>query len=319
MQNNIDRIYSVDPEIRLREALGEPYIKYRNLWNQVESGFLPSFPIHLDFELQDLCNQSCIMCPRNEKLHDKINYKINSGKYLEYSTFKKIIDEGVSKGLKSINIGAFSEPLIHPEIIKIVDYAKKAGIVDIRIITNGLLLGKHADELISAGLTNLFVSVDASTSETYEKIRGHGFSKVVDSIEKSIAIRDANLSGLPIIRVSFVEMDINRHEKNQFIERWKDRVDFVDIQISDNYNISGSEVISALHPKKWDCLSPWSRLAILADGSVLPCCNFNGRNLPIGNAIESSIEEIWNSYALENVRKNLKSDKSNVCKLCQRV
>jgi radical SAM protein with 4Fe4S-binding SPASM domain len=319
MQNNIDRIYSVDPEIRLKEALGEPYIKYRNLWNQVEGGFLPSFPIHLDFELQDLCNQSCIMCPRNEKLHDKINYKINSGKYLEYSIFQKIIDEGVGKGLKSINIGAFSEPLIHPEIIKIVDYAKKAGIVDIRIITNGLLLGKHADELISAGLTNLFVSVDASTSETYEKIRGHGFSKVVDSIEKSIAIRDANLSGLPIIRVSFVEMDINRHEKNQFIEHWKDRVDFVDIQISDNYNISGSEVISALHPKKWDCLSPWSRLAILADGTVLPCCNFNGRNLPIGNAIESSIEEIWNSYALENVRKNLKSDKSNVCKLCQRV
>lgn len=319
MQKNIVRTFCVDPETRLRKALGAYYDEYRASWDSVTRTNFPQFPIHIDFELNDLCNQSCVMCPRNEWLHDRVRYPINTGAYLDFGIYAKVIDEGASKGLRSINLGAFAEPLVHPRFVDFVRYAKKKGIVDIRVITNGLLLGKFVDQVIEAGVTNLFVSVDAMTKETYRKIRGHGFDKVVGALNALLFARAKSSSGLPVVRVSFVDLNLNRAEKKAFVEYWKERVDFVDVQVADNYNYAGDEKVDFGIPKKWDCMSPWARVAVLADGTVLPCCNFFGRNLPLGNVRDSSIEDIWRSPAMQSVREGVTDGSCSNCELCQRV
>ena len=53
------------------------------------------------------------MCPRNEVTHTQTEYSLNKGTILDIDKFEKIIKEAVQLGVKSVNRGAFAEPLIH--------------------------------------------------------------------------------------------------------------------------------------------------------------------------------------------------------------
>lgn len=317
MKFQAKRFKRVDPDKVIINKYGERYDKYRKIWSSINSNNIPKFPPHIDFELFDKCNQSCVMCARNEKLHPNIEYSINTKTKLPLNLFEKIIKEGEYKSLYSVNFGAFSEPFVHPECLKMVRYAHDHGIVDSRIITNALLLQKNINEIFESELTQLFISIDAFTEQTYEKIRGKGFNHVIKNTLEFLGERIKRKSELPIVRVSFVEMDINKHEKDSFISFWKEKVDFVDIQVYQNENKTVGENLN--QPKKFDCDSPFGRVSVLADGSVIPCCNFYGRNLKIGNAFEESIEEIWNSEKMKLIREKLRLGTSSTCETCQRA
>lgn len=318
MQTNIVRFSNESPESRLDRVLGEKYRAYRDKWGSVNMDSLLSCPLHIDFELVDRCNQSCVMCPRNQEAHPLIEYSINTGVYQDFDAYKRVIDDCVMHGLVSINLGAFAEPLIHPRFVDFILYAKQRGIIDIRVITNGLLLSRFSKDIIECGVTNLYVSIDAFSDDVYKKVRGHGYSKVIQSVLEFMSLRDGiGNDGLPVVRVSFVDMPVNRFQKDDFVSYWRDRVDFVDVQLYDNYNII-HESVSREIKKKWDCLAPWARLSVLANGDVIPCCNFNGRNIVLGNVMSSSIIDLWLGEMIGDVRNGIKTDSSIICNACQR-
>jgi hypothetical protein len=64
---------------KLTALLGKDYSDYRRSWEEAgrDGNLAPSFPLHLDLELQDSCNQACVMCPRNEERHSSLPYGIN--------------------------------------------------------------------------------------------------------------------------------------------------------------------------------------------------------------------------------------------------
>lgn len=319
MFDNVSRYSEDDIEVLLSNELGESYRHYRETWNAVSVTNIPAFPIHIDFELNDSCNQSCVMCPRNTETHPDINYSINTFSTFKFSDYKRVINEGSRKGLLSINLGAFAEPLIHKRVFDMVAYAHKNGIVDSRIITNGLLLNKYFDEIFDSGLVNLFVSIDAFSEDKYYEIRGPGFRKVKNQLLAFLAEKEKRKSKLPIVRVSFVNMNVNQAEQESFIKFWRQKVDIIDIQVFDNFNIDIKKEYDYGKPKKWDCRSPWSRLSILSDGSILPCCNFFGRNIPVGNVSSTTVESVWKSLALQQVRDGIINDTLKNCSICQRT
>lgn len=298
------------------DVLGSKYRTYRRHWEESSRDSSYEFPLHLDFELNDICNQSCIMCPRNEETHKNTLYPVNTRTYLSYETFCSAIDEAVEKGLVSINLGAFAEPLIHPRFKELVIYAKNKGVIDIRVITNGLILDQYIDFFVEEQITNLYVSLDAATEETYLKIRGKGYQRVVDNLTNLIALRDSRSQLFPIIRASFVRMKINAHEESDLISQWQSLVDHIDIQPGENLGHSRDELLES--QRRYDCISPWQRLSILANGDILPCCSFYGRYLPVGNINTTDISTVWKSKEIKSVRENLINSTENVCEICQR-
>lgn len=317
--NNVLRKYGQTTELQYEEAFvrrfGKRYLDYRDAWEGTSRSSLAQFPTHLDFELGDLCNQACIMCPRNSTTHKNTEYDLNTKQRLSLEIFNKVIQEAADHKLASINLGAFAEPLIHSDMLRFVSLASQAGVIDIRVITNGILLARYADKILDSAITNLFISVDASTAATYEKIRGNGFQDVIDSIEYFIKERNRAHLRFPFVRVSFVEMNINRHEKADFLEQWSGIADFVDIQPGED--LSHKPDLKQGVKKRFSCVAPWQRMSILANGDVLPCCNFYGRYLPIGNVLKQSLIEIWNSTEMSKVRSDLVSDLSPACSTCQ--
>ena len=318
MYANIKRYSEKDVEKLLTKELGERYSNYRKMWNNVDYENFPDFPIHIDFEIIDECNQRCIMCPRNAKTHPNVSYSLNTGKVLDYERFKDVIDEGVNKGLLSINLGAFAEPLLNKKVFEMIKYAHDKGVIDSRLITNGLLISNYVDEIFDCGLVNLYVSLDAYREETYFEIRGKGFNIVKKNILNIIEEKKRRNAILPIIRVSFIDMEINRDEKDNFVEFWRDKADHIDIQVYDDFNMDITKPCKTNKAKKWECKSPWARLSILSNGDILPCCGFLGRNIPIGNIHDCSIEEAWQSQGMNKIRSGIFNDDLNNCSICQR-
>jgi radical SAM protein with 4Fe4S-binding SPASM domain len=296
----------------LTQALGGRYREYRDRWYQATPAKIPRFPVHLDIELVDNCNLNCVFCPRNTDTHPNLPYELNTKKALSEEVIDKLVFEAKKEGLYSINL-AYGEPLIDRRAFEVVKKFHKNGVVDSRIITNGVLLERYIDEIFDSGLVNLYVSLDAVSKEVYKLQRGQFFDKVIKGLELVLAEKAKRKSVLPITRVSFIENDNNRHELIEFREKWENKVDIVDIQIYQNFNGIRRESTKAA----WNCIDPFRRLSITGTGDIMPCCTFFGKTLVLGNIENISLMDAWNSNEMKTVRENLILGKSDTCSTCQ--
>jgi MoaA/NifB/PqqE/SkfB family radical SAM enzyme len=314
------------------------YDEYRNNFEKAKNlKFIPEYPIQIDFELNYSCNFSCSMCTwsvENAKGRGKSTW-------FNFKAFKEIIDEGVDKGLKAIRLNYINEPLIRKDIIDFIDYAKKKGVLDIYLSTNGsLLTNKISKDLILSGLTRLQVSIDAFSKKTFDQIRqGGDFTKVIKNTENFINLRNSMSQELPTVRVNFVRTHINKLELDPFIKFWIDKADCIGIQdLVDIMNLDNNK--SQLKKKKFQCNQPFYHLTVRYDGSLLPCCTFFAAKLPLsklkvkediefsksknlhnleGNLKKKSIEETWKSDEINLLRSIHKSGeyfKNDICKEC---
>ena len=75
-----------------------------------------------------------------------------------------------------------SEPLLYKHFDKVLKRAEEAEIMDVFIFTNGNLLNEKNSRLIlNSCVTRLFVSIDAATEETYNKVK---FQLAKDCLKK---------------------------------------------------------------------------------------------------------------------------------------
>jgi radical SAM protein with 4Fe4S-binding SPASM domain len=311
---NTKRVHDNNVEKKLIKLLGQKYINYRKAWAVAGSNAIPNFPIHLDMEFFDICNQKCVFCPRNETIHTNLPYKINTNVKIEDQLIEKILNECKLQGLMSVNFGAFAEPLIYKDIFKIIKKFSDIGVVDSRLITNAVLLDKFNDQVFDSGLINLYISIDAFSEHTYNLQRGRGYKKVINNILNFLEKKKIIKSSLPIVRVSFVETDDNKHELQDFINFWKDKVEHIDLQKKIDYTKNEKKNYSN---KDWNCIDPFRRVSVISDGSILPCCSFWGRSLIIGNIRDITIQNAWNSTEMKKIREDLIYNKSLICNTCQ--
>ena len=313
-KENSKKILDNESETKLIQLFGNKYIDYRKAWHDADQRNIPNFPIHLDMEFFDICNQKCVFCPRNENIHKNLPYKINTNIKIKETLVDKIIEECKLMRLKSINFGAFAEPLIYKDIFLIIKRFTDIGVSDSRLITNALLLDRYFEQVFESGLINLYISLDAFSEDTYKKQRGPGYNKVIKNVLKFLQIKKEKKSILPIVRVSFVETNENKHELNEFVDFWKNKVDHIDLQKKIDYT---KDFEKKYTDKQWNCIDPFRRLSIISDGSILPCCSFWGRALQIGNISKMSLKDAWNSEKLNKIRRDLVQDKSSICMTCQ--
>ena len=314
IKENTKKFFYDDVEKILINNFGKKYTDYRKAWNLATAENIPNFPVHLDIEFYDICNQKCTFCPRNEEIHKNLSYEINTHKKIDENFLNKVMEESKKGGLMSVNFGAFAEPLIYKNIFKIVRKFHDIGVVDSRLITNALLLNKYNEEIFDSGLVNLYISIDAFSEKTYLSQRGQGYNKVIDNTLKFLDLKKEKKLELPIVRVSFVETDQNHNELSDFVDFWKDKVNKIDIQKKIDYT---KDTDGKYNQKQWSCIDPFRRLSVISDGSILPCCSFWGRALKIGNISKLSLQDAWNSNALKKIREDLIMDKSSICTACQ--
>lgn len=254
------------------------------------------FPLQLDFGLHSRCNLKCSFCVQK--------YSPPKSADLGFPLFRKAIDEGSRYGLCSIKVNLNNEPLLDKWLPHYIKYAKGRGVLNVYMASNGTLLTEEMSrELIAAGLSKIMISLDATTRDTYEKMRNKNrFDEVVTNINNFLRIRKEEGVSWPLLRVNFLQTELNKHEKEDFLAYWKDRADMVGFQdlltIPDVKQNWVSE-----YPEEFHCAFPFKQIVINAEGTMLPCCTFNGDKLPLGNLANMTIKEAWDSSWMQQLRE----------------
>lgn len=228
----------------------------------------------------------------------------------------KLSEECKEIGLPSTLVGAGSESLINPKIKEILKKIKEIGAVDNFLITNGTKLTQDFIRfLIELQFERLYVSIDAATPETYKKIRGADLSLVENNIDNFLKIRNELGTELPLIRVSFCLQESNKHELDMFIDKWKDKVDVIDVQ--KEIDFSNLNNLKQLDNVEYKCQAPFTTLAVDCDGNIYPCHTFYNKYLCLGNIKNITLMQAWNSEMMLKLREQIiTGNLSKVCKNC---
>ena len=172
---------------------------------------LRSSPLQVNVELTGVCNVDppCLFCTGKNFGH---NYPPLDPAYLE--KYAPLLDR-----CEHVNEDSFGEPLSHPALIELAQRIVANDQV-FSFVTNGLLLTKQrADQLAACGpLLGFHVSFNAATADTFYKLTGKSFERVVENVRYYVqAYRERNGGAAPDLILTFIVMKANRHEVADFL------------------------------------------------------------------------------------------------------
>lgn len=212
---------------------------------RVEAGFLPDIreteqpgrinsEVFLCVEMTDACDLRCIMCDQSLRALPH-----GSGRgAMDTALWRRLIDSLAADGVRLSGMAPhwLGESMIHPQFPPMVRYAfeKNAGnriFGFFSMNTNGkAFAGENAAAILDcasrtdqdpATFRQVFISVDASTEETFARIKGKkGLSDVERNVEAFLAAQAERGLEFPRLIVKMIVMPENRAEAGAFLGRW---------------------------------------------------------------------------------------------------
>ena len=313
--NRVKRLLNAATEW-FRGGFDFSYLWYRFKWNLVaKHDVVLGFPLHLDIETTEACNLKCVMC-----VHGTTGVPITG--MIDPAFARRMIDEAAAGGCKSIKFNWRGEPTLYKGLEELVVYAKKRGIVEVQMNTNGIpLTEKRIETLIDAGMDRIIFSMDGATKETYEAIRiGASFERLTENIRLVHEIRTRKGLVKPFIRIQMVRMKANEDEVNAFLEMWKGIADDIAVKdVTDRGQGNQLSVGDQVTVGRRRCNQPWQRMIVARDGKVFPCCSDWDRTYEIGDANTTPLKAIWKGgrmEALRQINREKRLDEVDPCRFC---
>jgi len=263
-------------------------------------GFV-NLPEVYQIELTNSCNLSCDFCARK-------TMKRPVG-YLKLDLIRRMIKNRDFDNSYYVELQMAGEPLLHPELGKVVAMLKDINLV-VGLSTNGILIDKKIDEL--AKVDYITVSVDSVDKETYERLRkGAKYERLHENIKLLLETYSYLRVDLQIIE--FTGRDV-RAETSKLHEMYSEYSNVVVRTVKD-CSISQREGLKA--EKDTLCLNPWSSVSIHHDGDVVPCCYDFDKSYVYGNLYEDTLKDIWHSDRTKKFRdSHTKRCYIGICKYC---
>lgn len=207
------------------------------------------------------------------------------------------------------------EPLLNPDIFKMIRKAKKLGFRVMTSTNATLLRQERVDELIDSGLDILTISLDGISAEVYEKIRRGGkFSLVMSNIHDFLMAKGERP---PFTIIQMIVMKENEHQANDFMKMWrkyKNKNVYPVIKPMTNWFGEHSEVI-----ENWNlCDRVWFGMVVQSNGNLVPCVHdIDGQEI-LGKLPQDNIYDLWNGDKMVTLRRRLLRgrDANNLCKKC---
>jgi len=214
--------------------------------------------------------------------------------FMSFKTFRKCFESGIPY---SIKLNWRGEPLLHPRLPRFIDYAKKIGVLEVSINTNGLLLTRPLiEKLNDAKLDWLIISIDGATKKTYESIRhGGNFDRLLYNIKM------AWLSAKFKIRIQICPQKENKDELSQWYFLFRHLAD--ELRIGRLHDFGNEKGYNLSIPRK--CKLPWRRLTADWQGNIMPCPSDYQGHFRIGHIDNISISKAWHSSRLNHLRWKL--------------
>ncbi len=243
-------------------------------------------------EITNVCNLNCSFCSIDNR----------TKAFMSVENFENIMKK-INDYTDYIYLHVKGEPLLHPEIQKIIKIANKYN-KKINITTNGVLLKEKANLLSDVRQIN--ISLQSLTNKNY----------LSDILEVG-----------------------DRLSKNTFIEYrlWNESKysDYVLEEILKKYNTTNNKLANNIYLTKdksfiWPsldnkiirdkgtCFGTRHHIGILVDGTVIPCCLDSNAIINFGNIYNMTLDEIITSPRFLNMKCGFLNNKleEELCQKC---
>ncbi len=131
-------------------------------------------PIHdLRISVTDRCNFRCTYCMPKEVFGNDYAF-LPREQLLSFEEITRLATQFAKLGVKKLRLTG-GEPLMRKDMPALIKRLTNiAGIEDIGLTTNGVLLGRYAEQLYDAGLRRLNLSLDALDPFIFGEMNGRG-------------------------------------------------------------------------------------------------------------------------------------------------
>lgn len=263
-------------------------------------------------EITNICNlkcEFCIPCRREARM-------------MSISDFEEVIKK-VCRYTKVVTLHVKGEPLLHKNLEEILNIIHKYNLM-VNITTNGTLIKERLNILKNSKCIKQ-INFSLHSFNQNDHMSSLYLKNIFDCVSElngiTISYRLWNLSDIRNNDVN--DYIISELESYYKLSNLKEKLKLKNaFEINENIYINqdteftwpslgGEEIISS-----GKCWALRKQIAILVDGTVVPCCLDNNGDIPLGNIFESDLDSILNSEKALFIKKNFGNGKI-VCDLCK--
>ena len=261
-------------------------------------------------EITNICNMNCSFCHGHKRQMRRMTME-------EFS----LILGKLEKQTKYIYYHLMGEPLTHPLLPDFIRLAGERGYKSI-ITTNGTLLHRRGEEILSAGLHKVNISLhsfEEGSEENHER-----YVRDISDFAKAAAARGTIVSfRLWNKGVDGGKNDISLALLHENIPgEWKENArgiklrDKIFLEWGERFEWPDSE--AEVKGSRFFCYGLKDQFGILADGTVVPCCLDSDGVINLGNIFSENIEDILSSPRARAMVEGFRCGKASeeLCRRC---
>jgi radical SAM protein with 4Fe4S-binding SPASM domain len=223
---------------------------------------------------------------------------------MKLSLFKSIMDDLHDRRCLpfQIHMQFFGEPLLNPDLPKMIRIAKKVGIPIVRCNTNGTYLSNEEKcrKLLDSGVDILTIVVEP-TEEIQAKTRIN--SDLVKVQQNMLRLKSLRKKRKPTLIGETLALKgiTSQTDLEKGFDRWRRIFDLYDVIPAGTWGGQVNDYDSRPQPKGY-CGEIWTDSVILWNGDVTTCWNDVDGKFVMGNVQDKSLVDIWNCKEYENMR-----------------
>lgn len=281
-------------------------------------------------EITNICNMNCSFCHGHSRQLRRMSR----------DEFQLVLDK-LQGRTKYVYYHLMGEPLTHPLLTEFIRMARMQGFKSV-LTTNGTLLAKHGDSIISAAPHKVSISLHSFEGEqappAQKGVSLNGVPENSGQTEEAylrymaetadFAEKAADAGIIVVFRLWNRGHDDGRNDRTfQFLRgrldgewaentrgirirdklhlEWGDRFEWPD----EEAEVQGDEVF---------CYGLRDHFGILCDGTVVPCCLDSEGVIALGNVFEEELDAILSSLRAEALVRGFESRSASeeLCKRC---
>ncbi|MGL5122882.1 MAG: radical SAM/SPASM domain-containing protein [Fusobacteriaceae bacterium] len=275
-------------------------------------------------EITNICNLKCSFCPTTKR-------KLSS---ISLENFSLILDQ-IKPYSKYIYLHVKGEPLFHCDFENILKTAKEKDFF-VNITTNGTLIEEKKYILLNNLPRQINFSLHSFDKDLSSIDNNNYLENILDFVEEILKKNKTYIS-LRLWNFDSLDSTSTKQKGNRLILKKIEEKFNLNFSIAENL-ISGKglkikeklylnsdvefkwpELKNTYHEVNGFCYGLRNQIAILVDGTVVPCCLDGEGVINLGNIFTTSFKEIINSSRAVNLYKGFNDNRAveELCIKCQ--
>ena len=262
-------------------------------------------------EITNVCDLSCPFCRKNTR---------NSA-FMDLPFFREILAQALLL-TDHIYLHVQGEPMLHPQFDEILTVCDNTA-ARVHLVTNGSFLNRYPDLLNHSCLSTVAVSMQSACARKAETLE-HYYHSIIKMAEAASARQS------PDIDLRFWRSDTRDDPNTAWcLDMLQRDYPFRDTKRRNSKCILPHVYVSFANDFTWPeirstdadtgtCLGGREQIAVLCDGTVVPCCLDADGRIPLGSLKEKPLSEILKTARYINLIRGFEQHRltEDLCRSC---